>query len=165
MTFCRASDAVRNGLRGRKQLYKCKGCGRRFVGGERRDKSQVITDYIEGKQTVVQLAPSTASAREPSAATWRACGMSRKYPSTNKWSSRWTPRTEEVTLVWWSSKMLFESGSMAQICNARDDILLYGGRPMVERVRLQDIRCGDWRNSWSGAGVAPSWLDTAHNFV
>ena len=56
MLFCGASDAVRNGLRGRKQLYKCKGCGRRFVGGERRDKSQVITDYIEGKQTVVQLA-------------------------------------------------------------------------------------------------------------
>ena len=31
-------------------------CGRRFSGGERRDKSQVITDYIEGKQTVAQLA-------------------------------------------------------------------------------------------------------------
>lgn len=31
-------------------------CGRRFSGGERRDKSQVITDYIEGKQTLAQLA-------------------------------------------------------------------------------------------------------------
>lgn len=47
---------VRNGVRGRKQLYKCKHCGRRFSGGERRDKSQVITDYIEGKQTLAQLA-------------------------------------------------------------------------------------------------------------
>ena len=37
-------------------MYKCKVCGRRFSGGERRDKSQVITDYIEGKQTVAQLA-------------------------------------------------------------------------------------------------------------
>ena len=37
-------------------MYKCKVCGRRFSGGGRRDKSQVITDYIEGKQTVVQLA-------------------------------------------------------------------------------------------------------------
>ena len=37
-------------------MYKCKVCGRRFCGGERRDKSQVITDYIEGKQTVAQLA-------------------------------------------------------------------------------------------------------------
>lgn len=47
---------VRNGLRGRKHLYKCKDCGRQFVGGIRRDKSQVITDYVEGKQTLSQLA-------------------------------------------------------------------------------------------------------------
>jgi len=47
---------VRNGLRGRKHLYKCKDCGRQFVGGIRRDKSQVITDYVEGKQTLEQLA-------------------------------------------------------------------------------------------------------------
>ena len=52
--FCGSSEVVRNGVRGRKQLYKCKYCGRRFSGGERRDKSQVITDYIEGKQTLVQ---------------------------------------------------------------------------------------------------------------
>lgn len=31
-------------------------CGRRFDGGSRRDNAQVITDYIEGKQTLVQLA-------------------------------------------------------------------------------------------------------------
>ena len=47
---------VRNGLRGRTQRYKCKDCGRRFDGGIRRDKSQVITDYVEGKQTLDQLA-------------------------------------------------------------------------------------------------------------
>ena len=47
---------VHNGLKGHKQLYKCKDCGRQFVGGRRRDKSQVITDYIEGKQTMDQLA-------------------------------------------------------------------------------------------------------------
>ena len=47
---------VRNGLRGRKQLYKCKDCGKQFLGGNRRDKSQVITDYVEGKQTLDQLA-------------------------------------------------------------------------------------------------------------
>lgn len=34
----------------------CKACGRQFVGGQRRDKAQVITDYIEGKQTMEQLA-------------------------------------------------------------------------------------------------------------
>ena len=47
---------VHNGLRGHIQRYKCKACGRRFDGGIRRDKSQVITDYIEGKQTYAQLA-------------------------------------------------------------------------------------------------------------
>lgn len=56
MLFCGSSNVVRNGLRGRKQMYKCKDCGKQFIGGQRRDKSQVITDYIEGKQTLLQLA-------------------------------------------------------------------------------------------------------------
>jgi DNA-binding HxlR family transcriptional regulator len=43
-------------VRGRSQLYKCKDCGKQFLGGVRRDKSQVITDYVEGKQTLSQLA-------------------------------------------------------------------------------------------------------------
>ena len=47
---------VHNGLRGRTQRYKCKDCGRRFDGGIRRDKNQVITAYVEGKQTLGQLA-------------------------------------------------------------------------------------------------------------
>lgn len=46
---------VKNGLRGRKQLYKCKNCGKQFLGGIRRNKLQVITDYVEGKQTLEQL--------------------------------------------------------------------------------------------------------------
>ena len=37
-------------------MYRCKDCGHRFSGGVRRDKSQVITDYVEGKQTLYQLA-------------------------------------------------------------------------------------------------------------
>lgn len=47
---------VKNGLRGRSQRYKCNTCGRRFDGGIRRNKSQVITDYVDGKQTIKQLA-------------------------------------------------------------------------------------------------------------
>lgn len=47
---------VKYGKRGQTQLYKCKDCVRRFSGGVRRDKSQVITDYVEGKQTLNQLA-------------------------------------------------------------------------------------------------------------
>ena len=54
--FCGSSNVVHNGLRGRTQRYKCKDCGRRFDGGIRRDKTQVITDYVEGKQTLGQLA-------------------------------------------------------------------------------------------------------------
>lgn len=37
-------------------MYKCKDCRRQFLGGIRRDKSQVIIDYVEGKQTLGQLA-------------------------------------------------------------------------------------------------------------
>ena len=47
---------VRNGLGGHKHLYKCKDCGRQFVGGIPRDKNQLITDYVDGKQTLNQLA-------------------------------------------------------------------------------------------------------------
>ena len=47
---------VHNGFRDGKQRYKCKECGRRFTGGIRRDKSQVITDHVDGKQTIIQLA-------------------------------------------------------------------------------------------------------------
>ena len=35
---------------------KCKECGKQFLGGRRRNKVQVITDYVEGKQTLSQLA-------------------------------------------------------------------------------------------------------------
>ena len=47
---------VRNGQRKQVQQYKCKDCGRQFLGGKRRNKQQIITDYIEGKQTRKQLA-------------------------------------------------------------------------------------------------------------
>ena len=42
-------------MRSRKQMFKCKDCNRQFLGGRRRDKMQVITDYVEGKQTIEQL--------------------------------------------------------------------------------------------------------------
>ena len=37
-------------------MYKCNDCNKQFIGGQRRDKSQIITDYVEGKQTLLQLA-------------------------------------------------------------------------------------------------------------
>ena len=36
-------------------MYKCKDYNKQFIGGKRRDKSQVITDYAEGKQALTQL--------------------------------------------------------------------------------------------------------------
>lgn len=36
-------------------MYKCKDCNKQFIGGQRRDKFKVITDYVEGKQTLLQL--------------------------------------------------------------------------------------------------------------
>lgn len=36
-------------------MYKCKDCNKQFIGGQRRDKLKVITDYVEGKQTLLQL--------------------------------------------------------------------------------------------------------------
>lgn len=54
--FCGSSEVVHNGKKGGKELYRCKACGRQFVGGKRRDKSQVISDYVDGKQTISQLA-------------------------------------------------------------------------------------------------------------
>ena len=75
--FCGSSNVVRNGLRGHVQRYKCKDCGRRFGGGNRRDRAQVIQDYIEGKQTLEQLADKKSPAAL-SPETWGACGMYRE---------------------------------------------------------------------------------------
>lgn len=46
---------VHNGHRGKVQRYKCNACGYRFSGGVRRDRQQVIAEYVEGKQTHRQL--------------------------------------------------------------------------------------------------------------
>lgn len=56
MLFYGSTNVVHNGLRGRIQRYKCNDCGQRFDGDKHRNESQVITDYIEGKQTLEQLA-------------------------------------------------------------------------------------------------------------
>ena len=37
-------------------MYKCHDCGRQFVGGKRLDTQDIIKDYVEGKQTLAQLA-------------------------------------------------------------------------------------------------------------
>ena len=51
-----SSHVVKNGQRKQVQPYKCKDRVRQCLGGKRRNKQQIITDYIEGKQTRKQLA-------------------------------------------------------------------------------------------------------------
>ena len=39
-----------------KQRYKCAACGKRFIGGERLNNQILWQEYVEGKQTYIQLA-------------------------------------------------------------------------------------------------------------
>ncbi len=54
--YCGSSFTVKNGFRRGKQCYKCQSCGRQFVIGFRIDDELLVRDYIEGRQTLVQLA-------------------------------------------------------------------------------------------------------------
>ena len=42
------------------QRYKCAACGKRFVGGERLNNQVLWQEYVEGKQTYIQLASKHA---------------------------------------------------------------------------------------------------------
>lgn len=46
----------KNGQKRNKQLYKCKSFGRQFVGSFRLDDEVLKSEYIEGNQTLDQLA-------------------------------------------------------------------------------------------------------------
>lgn len=55
--FCQSSQVKRNGLNHGVQLYKCKLCGRQFLGRYHRLSSvQVWSAYLEGKQTIIEVA-------------------------------------------------------------------------------------------------------------
>ena len=46
---------IKYGLRNGRQLYKCKCCNRRFVGGNRLTVNDIISDYVEHKLTLKEL--------------------------------------------------------------------------------------------------------------
>ena len=46
---------IKYGLRNGRQLYKCKCCNRRFVGGNRLSVNDIISDYVEHKLTLKEL--------------------------------------------------------------------------------------------------------------
>jgi len=55
--FCQSSQVKRNGLNHGVQLYKCKSCGRQFLGGYHRLSTiQIWSAYLEGKQTIAEIA-------------------------------------------------------------------------------------------------------------
>lgn len=53
--FCKSVKTVKNGHKFGKQQYLCRSCGRQFVDTRRLDDEKLKTEYIDGKQTLVQL--------------------------------------------------------------------------------------------------------------
>ena len=53
---CGSESTVKNGHIGTKQYYKCKECGRQFVGGNRLNANQLWHEYVFGRQTIKDLA-------------------------------------------------------------------------------------------------------------
>jgi len=57
--FCQSSRVKKNGLNNGVQLYKCKSCGRQFLGSYHRlSSNQIWSAYLEGKQTIAEIAQS-----------------------------------------------------------------------------------------------------------
>ena len=91
-----------------KNNCKCNSCGHRLVGGERRDKLQVITEYIEDKQTAAQLANKYGINERTIRRDLTGMRYVQKI-SKYKQVTIYMDTTEDETLE--SSRMLFESGS------------------------------------------------------
>ena len=89
----------------RRQLYKCHDCGRQFVGGKRLDTQDIIKDYVEGKQTLAQLAEKYGVNKST---IWRRIGCTRSIrviSGTRMWWSIWIRLIGGAALGWWWSAM------------------------------------------------------------
>lgn len=53
--YCNSKIVRKNGTKNGKQQYKCYGCGKHFLGGERLNNKKLWIEYVEGKQTYKQL--------------------------------------------------------------------------------------------------------------
>ena len=139
-------NVVRNGLRGRKQQYKCKDCGRQFLGGIRRDKTQVISEYIEGKQTRKQLAAKY--------------GVSVRTIERDLEGMRYVQKVSkdksvviQMDTTYWGRDfglMVVKDAYRNKILWRKyvrhgDDSGLSGGRELAQGAWFQDIRCGHRR--------------------
>jgi len=53
---CQSSQTWKNGFHKGSQLYKCKCCGRQFIGHQKPDTSTIWQAYLEAKQTIAEIA-------------------------------------------------------------------------------------------------------------
>lgn len=97
---------------------------------ERRNKSQLITDYIEVKHTIKQLSEKYDVSSKIVLETLTWCVMSWKYPKTNRLSFRWIWHTGDGISVWWSSR----TQSAGRFSNAS----MSGKRPLRTIWRVSD---------------------------
>ena len=54
--FCGSKDLVKDGFINGHQRLLCKSCGKRFIDRKRLDINKLYCEYLEGKQTISQLA-------------------------------------------------------------------------------------------------------------
>lgn len=152
--FCGSTNVVRNGLRVRFQLYKCKDCGRKFRGGTRIEKLQIISNYVKGKQTCRQLSEKYGvSARTisrylflhvscPEGLQGPECGNTDGYDLLGAWfrsdGHQGCPE---------------EQGSLAKVCHTWDHSRLYGRHKIAEKPGFQNLWSSHRRNTRSGTGA------------
>ena len=80
--FCKSSQVKRNGLNHGVQLYKCKSCGRQFLGGYHRLSSvQIWSAYLEGKQTIAEIAQHHHVSESTIKRLLRKCTFTWEQPS------------------------------------------------------------------------------------
>ena len=57
--YCESAKIKKNGVRKGSQFYKCNSCGKQFFGNVQRLSSESIWEiYLEGKQTIIEIAQS-----------------------------------------------------------------------------------------------------------
>ena len=54
--FFDSKKIVKDGFSNGQQRYRCRDCGRRFTDKHRVDVNKIYVEYLEGKQTLTQLA-------------------------------------------------------------------------------------------------------------
>ena len=80
--YCGSLSTVKNGFKHGSQCYKCKDCGRQFIAIKRFDNERIKTEYIDGKQTIAQLAITYGVTRVQYGAGSRRCATYVSFPNT-----------------------------------------------------------------------------------